>query len=164
MRQRQGSKTGVSRRGRWIAALVLSTLAIALSSCAHTAGEIGGGGGGVPAPATGLAGTAWRVMEIAGGAADPTSDATLRFDSDHWVSGSTGCSKFTGSVVIEADQLTFAPLATTGLACAPELMAQEQNFLSAVQGVRRFAVDPDGRLQLLGVGGGALMRLTRTSP
>ena len=156
---RPGRKAGVSRPGRWTAALVLSTLAIALSSCAHTGGEVGGGGGAA-APATGLAGTAWRVIEIAGVAADPTSDATLRFDSDHWVSGSTGCNKFTGSVVIEADQLTFAPLVPTGLACAPELMAQEQSFLSAIQGVRRFAVDPDGRLQLLGIGGGALMRLT----
>ena len=152
-----------SRRGGWIASLLLSTMAIALSSCAHTGGG-GGGGGGAPTPATGLAGIVWRVIDIAGVAADATSDATLRFDSDHWVSGSTGCNKFTGSVVIEADQLTFAPLATTGLACAPELMTQEQRFISAIQGVRRFAVDPDGRLQLLGIGGGPLMRLTRTSP
>jgi len=162
MRQGQGGKAGGSRRGRWIASLVLSALAIALSSCAHTGGA-GGGGGGVPTPATGLTGTAWRVIEIAGVAADATSDATLRFESDTWVSGSTGCNKFTGSVVIEADQLTFAPLATTGLACAPELMTQERNLLSAIQEVRRFAVDPDGRLQLLGIGGSPLVRLTRTN-
>jgi putative lipoprotein len=147
--------------GRWTGSHVLSILAITLSSCAHTGG---GGGGGVSLPASGLAGTAWRVTEIAGAAADATSDATLRFDAGGFVSGSTGCNKFTGSAVFEADQLTFAPLATTRLACAPELMAQEQRFLGAIQDVRRFAIDPDGRLQLLGVGGGPLVRLSPTAP
>jgi putative lipoprotein len=140
---------------------VFSTLAITLSSCAHTGGE---SGGGVSTPASGLAGTEWRVTEIAGAPADATSDATLRFDTGGLVSGSTGCNKFTGMAVIEADNLTFTPLATTRLACAPELMAQEQRFLSAIQEVRRFAIDSDGRLQLLGVGGGPLVRLSRTTP
>jgi heat shock protein HslJ len=147
--------------GRWTASLVFSTLAIALSSCAHTGGE---GGGGVSMPASGLAGTEWRVTEIAGAPADVTSDATLRFDAGGLVSGSTGCNKFTGMAVIETDNLTFTPLATTRLACAPELMAQEQRFLGAIQEVRRFVVDADGRLQLQGVGGGPLVRLTRTTP
>jgi putative lipoprotein len=115
-------------------------------------------------PAPGLAGTAWRITEIAGAVADATSDATLRFDAGGLVSGSTGCNKFTGMAAIEADNLTFTPLATTRLACAPELMAQEQSFLSAIQAVRRFAVDPDGRLQLLGFDGGPLVRLTRATP
>jgi putative lipoprotein len=115
-------------------------------------------------PATGLAGTEWRITEIAGAPADATSDATLRFDAGGFVSGSTGCNKFTGSASIQDDQLIFAPLATTRLACAPELMAQEQSFLSAIQAVRKFAIEPDGRLQLLGVAGGPLFKLSRTSP
>jgi heat shock protein HslJ len=146
---------------RWTASLVFAALAITLSSCAHTGG---GGGGDVSTPAPGLAGTAWRITEIAGAVADATSDATLRFDAGGLVSGSTGCNKFTGMAAIEADNLTFTPLATTRLACAPELMAQEQSFLSAIQAVRRFAVDPDGRLQLLGADGGPLVRLSRATP
>ena len=162
---RLGRKPADSRRDRWSAALVLPalTIALALASCAHTGGG-GGGEGGVPTPRPGLTGTAWRIVEIGGIAADATSDATLRFESDTWVSGSTGCNKFTGSVAIEADQLTFAPLATTGLACAPELMTQERRLLDAIQEVRRFVLDPDGRLQLLGLGGGLLMRLARANP
>ena len=57
---------------------------------------------------------------------------TLIF-SDGLVSGSSGCNRFHGSFKAEGNALTIQALATTRMACEGEVMAQEQEFLQALQ-------------------------------
>jgi len=52
---------------------------------------------------------------------------------DGQVSGSSSCNRFHGSFTAQGNALTIHPLATTRMACEEGLMAQEQEFLSALQ-------------------------------
>ena len=138
------------------------TLAITVSSCAHQ-----GGGNDAAMSATStpnLAGTAWRVEEMGSVDVSDSSRATLQFDAEGRVSGSTGCNDFTGTATIQGASLTFSPLATTRRACEGALMEEEQSFLAAMQSVRTFSIDKDGRLRLLSAGGHQLLRLSRVNP
>jgi lactoylglutathione lyase len=47
-------------------------------------------------------------------------------------SGSGGCNRFTGGYRLENGQLSFEPLATTRMACEPELMRAEDAYLAAL--------------------------------
>jgi len=57
---------------------------------------------------------------------------TLMFQSGQ-ISGSSGCNRFQGSFTVKGNALTIHPLATTRMACEGSVMAQEQEFLSALQ-------------------------------
>lgn len=59
------------------------------------------------------------------------------------VSGSAGCNRLTGSVQVQAGRVTFGPLATTRMACAPAVNAQEAAFL-------RFLAEPSLRTSVQG--------------
>lgn len=59
------------------------------------------------------------------------------------VSGSAGCNRLTGSVGVQAGRVTFGPLATTRMACAPAVTAQETAFL-------RFLAEPSLRASVQG--------------
>ena len=52
---------------------------------------------------------------------------------DGQVSGSSGCNRFHGSFTAQGNALAIPPLATTRMACEEGLMAQEQEFLRALQ-------------------------------
>ncbi len=60
------------------------------------------------------------------------SSLTLMFQ-DGQVSGSSGCNSFHGSFTAVGEALTIHPLATTRKACEGVLMAQEREFLTALQ-------------------------------
>ena len=57
---------------------------------------------------------------------------TLVFE-DGQVSGDSGCNRFHGLYTVEGNALTIQPLATTRKACEDTVMAQEQEFLGALQ-------------------------------
>ena len=57
---------------------------------------------------------------------------TLMFD-DGKVSGESGCNRFHGLYKVAGNALAIHALATTRMACADAVMAQEQEFLSALQ-------------------------------
>lgn len=59
------------------------------------------------------------------------------------VSGFAGCNRLTGSVLAQAGRVTFGPLATTRMACAPAVNAQETAFL-------RFLAEPSLRAGVQG--------------
>jgi heat shock protein HslJ len=64
---------------------------------------------------------------------------TLMF-SDGMVSGSSGCNRFHGSFKAEGKALTIQPLATTRMACEEDVMAQEQEFLRALQSATTWTI------------------------
>jgi putative lipoprotein len=71
-----------------------------------------------------LAGTEWGFTGDVGKAA-----RFIQFRSDGRVTGYSGCNRFTGTYVQNGDALTMGPLATTRMACPPQMMKREQEFL-----------------------------------
>lgn len=75
------------------------------------------------------------------------ADVSLDF-KDNQVNGFGGCNRFSGSFNVVDDQLFLGVLDSTQRGCDPIVMNQESQFLSALQSVRRIAIDPLGRLAL----------------
>jgi heat shock protein HslJ len=88
--------------------------------------------------------TAWKAQAVTinGGFSTLISgtEITIQFGTDGKVSGSSGCNRFTGSYETNGDQLTFGPLATTRIGCAPDIMNQEQGFLSALAATTTYRI------------------------
>ena len=61
------------------------------------------------------------------------SEITVTFAADDQVFGSTGCNSFSGPYAVDGDQLTVGALGLTMMACEDALMAQESQFLAALQ-------------------------------
>lgn len=131
-------------------ALVLSLL---LTACTD------GGGGAGKKPAN-LAGSVWVAEEIAGTPVTGDKPITLRFDADGSASGRGGCNSYGGTYTLAGDALSFSPLAATRMACAPDVMDQEQRYFDALAKVTRYAVADDGAL-LLETGEGKEVRFRR---
>jgi heat shock protein HslJ len=85
---------------------------------------------------TGYAAAGGNIRPVALGAAP----ATLVLGAGGSASGSTGCNRFTGSYTQSGSALTVDPGATTEMACAPSVMAQERAVLEGLPSVRSFAV------------------------
>lgn len=96
---------------------------------------------------------AWTVRRIAG--FDLPADArlpTLRLDAETaQASGFAGVNRFTGSYELDAEGLSFGPLASTRMAGPPEAMALEQVYLEALSRVDSWRMR-DERLELLAEG------------
>lgn len=58
---------------------------------------------------------------------------SMQLGNDGKMSGNTGCNQYTTTYTIKDDQLTVGFPATTRKLCPPELMEQEQQFISALQ-------------------------------
>ncbi|MDD2828309.1 MAG: META domain-containing protein [Sulfuricurvum sp.] len=61
------------------------------------------------------------------------SPITMILSNDGKMDGSTGCNQYTTTYTIKENQITIGFPATTRMICTPELMEQEQNFISALQ-------------------------------
>ncbi|CAH1674550.1 Membrane-bound inhibitor of C-type lysozyme [Hyphomicrobiales bacterium] len=103
----------------------------------------------------------WLAEDIGGGGVVDRIQTTLAFGGDGKVTGSGGCNHFTGKAEIGADTLSIGPLASTRMACPPAVMGQEQKFFNALQGVKSWTVDGNGKLSLRDAGGKQLALLTR---
>ena len=57
--------------------------------------------------------------------AAPDSPASITFNDDGTVSGSSGCNGFGGGYSVEGDQVKFTELISTLMACEEPLMTQE---------------------------------------
>ena len=96
---------------------------------------------------TPLEGTAWVVDGIAIGddAVSSTvggSEAELTFDTGR-VSGSTGCNRLTGSYTVDVTEgsISFAQIATTKQLCEPDVAAQEQAILAAIDAAASYSIE-----------------------
>lgn len=104
--------------------------------------------------------TAWLLSALPGRtlAADPA--ATLRFEGGR-VSGSDGCNRFGGPYTAKGAELKVSSqLATTRMACPPEIDAQATAFVAALTGAAKYRV-AEGKLQLLAADGTLLATLDR---
>jgi len=78
-----------------------------------------------------LAGSEWGFAGETG-----RSARFVQFRMDGVVGGSSGCNRFTGTYTQKGDALTMGPLASTRMACPPEVMEREQQFLTMLGYVR----------------------------
>ncbi|MET7768936.1 META domain-containing protein [Nocardia sp. NPDC005366] len=97
-----------------------------------------------------LKGTEWVVAEIITRGARTTSRTladirpTLVIAEDGSVSGTSGCNRMTGTAEVDptGSPITFR-LATTKMACPPEVMEVEAAVLKALDGTTTAAIDAD---------------------
>jgi putative lipoprotein len=78
-----------------------------------------------------LAGSQWGIAREGG-----KTGRFVQFRADGVVGGFSGCNRFTGAYNQNGDELTFGPLASTRMACPPEVMEREQEFLAMLGNVR----------------------------
>jgi len=97
-------------------------------------------------PKIALAGTSWLVRAVNNGEGAVTSvlaatELTIEFAEEGQVGGSAGCNRFTGSSTVDAQTVTFSPLATTRMTCMGEgVVEQEQKYLAALASVATWEI------------------------
>ena len=90
-----------------------------------------------------LAGTAWQLVELGNDGVLAPARPTLEFTAPGMVSGSGSCNRFSGSVTLSGEGISFGPLAATRMACAEQVDAQEARYFKALEGAQRFVVEGD---------------------
>lgn len=100
-----------------------------------------------PAPQPSIVGL-WSAQEIAGAPLVPDSRVTLSLYGDGKAVGRAGCNNYSGTYKRAGDSISFGPLISTKMACAPEIMNQEQSYLDILAASPRYERIADGALVL----------------
>ncbi|MFN3959566.1 MAG: META domain-containing protein [Parvularculaceae bacterium] len=104
-----------------------------------------------------LVGGEWVVEDINGGGVIDDSHASLLFDDEGRVSGSSSCNRYGASYTLTGEGLAISRAAATLMACAPALMDQERKFFDTLAKVSGFSIDPTGALILTTPDGGRIL-------
>ena len=133
-----------------VAALALGTV---MASAGCTAADAPDG--------TALTGTTWRAETIVGRPAIQATASTITFEADGRVHGQGGCNRYFGAATIDGERMSFGPLGSTKMACAPALMDQEARFFRALEGAERWSLDEHGLLLIHSAGADEPSRFAR---
>lgn len=122
--------------------LVLSCM---LCSAAGLAPAVWAAPGSAPSSNSPLRDTRWTLQTLDGTpAAAPgprgKPQLTLRAASQH-LSGFAGCNTLSGRYVQRGTSLALKPLATTRMACEPEVMQQETRFLQTLATIDSYRIE-----------------------
>ncbi len=91
----------------------------------------------VPGPQY-LLGSSWDLVDLGGAPVLPDRPPTLEFPEAGRISGTASCNRYSGTVDLGEGTIRVGQaLATTRMACTPEVDAQEKAFLVALQNARR---------------------------
>lgn len=101
-------------------------------------------------PADLLIGAPWHIEDVAGQGVIENVEITMAFDADGRVSGRAGCNRFFGGYALTGEGLQLGRMGVTMMACPEAQMAQERRVLDALDNVRRFDIDANGALLLIG--------------
>ncbi len=105
-----------------------------------------------------LAGTSWQMS------GEPENGGRfINFGAEGRFSGFAGCNRIMGRYAVENGLLSISPIGATRMACAPEVMARETEFL-VMLGKARGAKVENGVLRLFDEAGGELGTLEQRSP
>jgi putative lipoprotein len=102
----------------------------------------------------------WTAVELRGETPPDFARATLVFERDGSVRGSTGCNALEGPVHLGAETVDFGPLSTSRRGCQPEVMRLERRFLGALREASGWTLE-EGELRLLDDRGRIVARLRR---
>lgn len=109
-----------------------------------------------------LDGTGWTLVELPGRRLVPGASVTLQF-ADGRVSGSDGCNRYTGTYSTRGSSLEIpARLASTQMACQPDVTDQARTYVAALTGATSYRVSGD-RLELLSDDGATRARFVAQS-
>jgi heat shock protein HslJ len=108
-----------------------------------------------------LPGTSWNVTSYNNGKGAVTtpvvdSELSLEFGEDGTVSGTGGVNRYNGPFTVDGDGIEIGPLALTKMAGEPELMAQEQAFVEALEESTQWKVARE-KLELRDADGSAMV-------
>jgi heat shock protein HslJ len=121
----------------------------------------------LPAVASGLAGTSWRLLNIASMddtvyVPDDPAKYTLAFGADGAASMQADCNRGAGSWTSESPgQLQFGPVAATRALCPPESLSEK--YLAQFEWVRSYVLK-DGNLFLATMADGAIIEFEPLPP
>ena len=104
-------------------------------------------GDSVVATVPALAGTRWRVEDVAGGGVIDNAELTVEFTTDR-VAGRSGCNRYGGAYRQTGGAISFTPMMGTRMACPPALMALEAKMLAVLQAATSVSVDASGAVVL----------------
>lgn len=91
----------------------------------------------------------WLCESIRGHGVIDDLQTVIEIASDGKTAGSGGCNRIAGKATVSGEHITFGPMISTRMACAPAIMDQESKFLAALGEVRRFTLDSErGKLIL----------------
>ncbi|MFP4519615.1 MAG: META domain-containing protein [Oceanicaulis sp.] len=97
-----------------------------------------------------LTGDAWTVTTLNGEpVVQSDTPPSIRFTSED-IGGSTGCNTYRAAYTLTGETIDIAAGEGTEMACAEDLMAQEDDFLTALEAVNRIRFEGEGVLMLDG--------------
>ncbi len=93
-----------------------------------------------------LRGTTWKLLALGGETVVPRQPPgraiELQLSAENLrLAGSGGCNRLMGGFSLEGETIRFFQLASTRMACSPEVMAIEQRYTEALALVRRWSID-----------------------
>jgi heat shock protein HslJ len=91
-------------------------------------------------PQAQLDGTSWQLGKIGDQPVEEGAQPTLQFTQPGQVSGSGSCNRFSGTVTVSGESISFGPLAATKMACADSINAQETQYFYALSSAQRFVL------------------------
>lgn len=109
-----------------------------------------------------LAGSQWQVESIGGKSVIPDSDITIGFTDQGRVYGGASCNRYQGGWSAEGNHLEFSHMAATRMACAAELMDQEDRFLKLLSEAEVYELEADGKL-ILETASGQMIKATASA-
>jgi heat shock protein HslJ len=122
-------------RAVWCGAVVL---AFALAGCASKSS----------APSQPSIVGLWQAQEVAGTPVPADARVTLSLYGDGRAVGRAGCNNYTTTYKRAGNGISFGPMISTKMACAPDLMSLEQSYLGTLAAATRVERQPDGMLAL----------------
>jgi len=94
-----------------------------------------------------LENTPWQAQGINNSQGGVVSNATTSFSTaifqNNTISGNASCNQYQGSYEASNTSISIGPLSTTRKACEPELMEQEQQFLTALENSNTYQIQED---------------------
>ena len=90
----------------------------------------------------------WAAQEVAGALVPADARVTLSIYADGRAVGRAGCNNYTTKYKRDGNGIAFAPVISTKMACAPELMTLEQSYLDTLMASTRAERRPDGMLAI----------------
>lgn len=104
----------------------------------------------------------WHAESIRRRGVIPNIQTVIDIAVDGKVTGSGGCNRIRGGMTINEARISFGPMISTKMACAPAIMNQESDFLSALGDARLWRIDEQrDRLILVDAHGVTVLRLLR---
>lgn len=115
-----------------------------------------------------LTGVLWTLVSYVNAAGEPVdapADAgiTAEFTTEGRVGGRGGCNSYFASYTVDGNNLTISQAGSTMMACEPEIMQREADYLAALQSAATFAVAGD-ELQIANADGVTVLVYRAVAP